>query len=439
MNFVDDTYRVTVNALPWRGYPQFVGAVLVAVDRPIGQMGNYHLAAGANSPVDNGRASAAAIGGPSGTVAAPAIDIDDQNRPAERRLRHRLRRAPVGRRHDSATANERDKDHTHARYQSSVAAASSLWAERPSQPARSGVAATLPPPGASCSPSDRCRRRRGMWCTSPEPTAGSQFPAPAAPTSYDFPDNLAPEGKTTYVFGFRDVTGYSDQQVQDQKGKTQICAPLLWFDEYQAALANDVQVTVTNLGMQVRPDLTDGHTLHWHGFRNAAPFYDGVPEMSVSIPIGRDLTYFYQPKDPGTYMYHCHFEDVEHVQMGMTGPLFVRPRQNGTVLGGFNKFAYNDGDGSTGYDREFALLLTEMYLESHWQDAHIQQPLWDQYHADAWFINGRSYPDTLEPTTGFYGPTGSRPTGIAVGTRTPGRTRASPRRRASATSRFRRS
>ena len=80
VNFVDDTYRVTVNALPWRGYPQFVGAVLVAVDRPIGQMGNYHLAAGANSPVDNGRASAAAIGGPSGTVNAPAIDIDDQAR-----------------------------------------------------------------------------------------------------------------------------------------------------------------------------------------------------------------------------------------------------------------------------------------------------------------------------------------------------------------------
>ena len=71
------------------------------------------------------------------------------------------------------------------------------------------------------------------------------------------------------------------------------------------------------------------------------------------------------------------------------------------------------GGGQLG--REFALLLTEMYLESHWQDAHIQQPLWDRYHADAWFINGRSYPDTLEPTTGFYGPTGPRPTGIAVG------------------------
>ena len=65
-------------------------------------------------------------------------------------------------------------------------------------------------------------------------------------------------------------------------------------------------------------------------------------------------------------MYHCHFEDVEHVQMGMTGPA-LRPAaaERHASLGGFNKFAYNDGDGSTGYDREFALLLTEMYLESH--------------------------------------------------------------------------
>ena len=29
-------------------------------------------------------------------------------------------------------------------------------------------------------------------------------------------------------------------------------------------------------------------------------------------------------------MYHCHFEDVEHVQMGMTGIVFVRPLQDGT-------------------------------------------------------------------------------------------------------------
>jgi parallel beta-helix repeat protein len=81
VNFVDDSYRVSINALPWRGYPQMVGAVLVAVDLPIGQMGNYHLDTG-SSAIDNGRPSASAIGGPTGTVNSPAIDIDDQARPA---------------------------------------------------------------------------------------------------------------------------------------------------------------------------------------------------------------------------------------------------------------------------------------------------------------------------------------------------------------------
>ena len=55
-----------------------------------------------------------------------------------------------------------------------------------------------------------------------------------------------------------------------------------------------------------------------------------MPELSLAVPIGRDFTYFYRPHDAGTYMYHCHFEDVEHVQMGMTGMVFVRPKQNRT-------------------------------------------------------------------------------------------------------------
>ena len=30
-------------------------------------------------------------------------------------------------------------------------------------------------------------------------------------------------------------------------------------------------------------------------------------------------------------MYHCHVEAAEHMQMGMLGNLFVRPRQNKTA------------------------------------------------------------------------------------------------------------
>ena len=99
-------------------------------------------------------------------------------------------------------------------------------------------------------------------------------------------------------------------------------------------------------------------------------------------------------------MYHCHVEDVEHVQMGMTGMIFVRPRQNGnTSSSPSGKYAYNDGDGSTGYDREFAMFMSEVWAEAHWADAHIQLPEWSDYRADFALLNGRVYPDTLLPST----------------------------------------
>ncbi len=115
------------------------------------------------------------------------------------------------------------------------------------------------------------------------------------------------------------------------------------------------------------------------------------------MPAGRFFTYVYRPREPGTYMFHCHVEDVEHVHMGMTGPVFVRPLQDGQSFGGFTRFAYNDGDGSTGYHREFAMFLSEIWAEAHWADAHIQLPEWSDYHVDFALLNGRVYPDTLAP------------------------------------------
>jgi FtsP/CotA-like multicopper oxidase with cupredoxin domain len=216
----------------------------------------------------------------------------------------------------------------------------------------------------------------------------------AAPADLPFfPDPLAPSPFNTYVFGFRNVTGMTDAQVTAQRGHAQISAPMLSFDE-----EDDIYITLTNLGLQQRPDLFDGHTLHWHGFVNAIPLFDGVPELSLAVPVGRDFTYFYRPHDAGTYMYHCHFEDVEHVQMGMTGMVFVRPKQNGnTSLYRSGKFAYNDGDGSTGYDREFAYMITELWSAAHYRDAHIQVNDWTDYDPSFWLLNGRAYPDTLEP------------------------------------------
>ena len=209
-----------------------------------------------------------------------------------------------------------------------------------------------------------------------------------------FPDPLADRAnKTTYAFCFRNVTGLDRSQVAAQKGNTQICAPLFY-----STVGEEIWVELTNLGLQLRPDLVDGHTLHWHGFRNAIPFYDGVPESSISVAIDHDFTYVYRPQDSGTYMYHCHFEDVEHVTMGMHGIVFVKPAPGDTT---FPKQAYgaHDGDtaGDTRYDREFAIMLSEIDTRAHFGDAHIQATDWTDFHADFWTMNGRAFPDTLEP------------------------------------------
>jgi FtsP/CotA-like multicopper oxidase with cupredoxin domain len=241
--------------------------------------------------------------------------------------------------------------------------------------------------------------------------APGTVPNPANTGTLLLPDPLAPPPFTMWGFGFRNVTGLSASQIQAQRGKFQAPAPMLWFNE-----GEEVRIVLRNLGLTVRPDLTDSHTIHWHGFRNAIPLFDGVPEVSIAVPIGRDFTYFYRPEDPGTYMYHCHFEDTEHVSMGMTGIVFVRPAQNAgnpglaipqaRVAGGAPTapmgYAYNDGvdptDGrSTAYDREFGMFLSEAWAQEHFDGAHIQEHDWSEYKPDLWFLNGRAYPDTLEP------------------------------------------
>jgi FtsP/CotA-like multicopper oxidase with cupredoxin domain len=213
------------------------------------------------------------------------------------------------------------------------------------------------------------------------------------------PDSYAEAPFTTYIFGFRNVTQLDPTQRQNQKNKAQHNAPFFWLDQYDPSDPKDFKMQLTNLGLQLRPDLTDAHTLHWHGFRNVIPFFDGEPTGSVSVPVGQFFTYVYRPRDPGTYMYHCHVEDIEHVTMGMTGIVFVRPLQNGTNIGGFTKFAYNDGDGSTGYDREYAMFLSEIWNQGHWGDAHIQESQWYNFKADFSLLNGRVYPDTLLPNS----------------------------------------
>ncbi len=183
-------------------------------------------------------------------------------------------------------------------------------------------------------------------------------------------------------------------------------APTIVVDE-----GDELFLSLTNVGMAMRPDLFDPHTVHWHGFPEAAAIFDGVPDASISINMAATLTYYYKANDAGTYMYHCHVEATEHMQMGMLGSLFVRPRQNklpaGTLLTAKDgtvfthqtgyTYAFNDGDGSTRYDVDYPVQIGSFDPDFHDASFNVQ-PLPFAGMKDKYFmLNGRGYPDTANP------------------------------------------
>ncbi len=221
-----------------------------------------------------------------------------------------------------------------------------------------------------------------------------------------------------------------------------IPAPLIAFDE-----DDEFFLTLTNVGMIMRPDLFEQHTVHFHGYPNASSFYDGVPDASVAINIGGSFTYYYLSPDAGTYFWHCHITPPEHLQMGMVGQLYVRPRQNrvpsgaslyaalqqqnglGTAvdlrtacnpaadilcsatmpavntgvtqsvdkLGNSQKYTYNDGDGSTAYDVEYPLQIHGFDPNFHFVGMTFNPEAFVDMKDKYFLLNGRSYPDTASP------------------------------------------
>jgi FtsP/CotA-like multicopper oxidase with cupredoxin domain len=226
-----------------------------------------------------------------------------------------------------------------------------------------------------------------------------------------------------------------------------IPAPLMAIDE-----DDEFFLTLSNVGMIMRPDLFEQHTVHFHGYPNASAFYDGVPDASVAINIGGSFTYYYLAPDAGTYFWHCHITPPEHLQMGMVGQIYVRPRQDrvpantslyaslqaqqtdlrtacnpavdilcsnplppsnsvthvnniftkppplglyGTAVQGPTLYAYNDGDGSTAYDVEYPLQIHGFDPNFHFVGMTFNPEGFADMKDKFFLLNGRSYPDTV--------------------------------------------
>lgn len=213
------------------------------------------------------------------------------------------------------------------------------------------------------------------------------------------------DGKQLYTFGFSDLTGtLPGTGTVDARLDKGILAATQPAPTIELKEGQKVYLTLTNVGMVLRPDLFDPHSVHFHGFPNAAAIFDGLPEASIVINMGGSLTYFYNIVEPGTFIYHCHVEATEHMEMGMLGQLFVTPAQDGQsfeypVASGktYTKFVYNDGDGSTGYDKSYALQLGSFDHVFHEEHIAVQPLPFAALTSPYTFINGRGYPDSVNP------------------------------------------
>ena len=206
------------------------------------------------------------------------------------------------------------------------------------------------------------------------------------------------DGSELYTFGFGNRTGALPATIiSDGILNNEWPGPTIELEEGQ-----EFYLSLTNVGTTMRPDLFDPHTVHFHGFPNAASVFDGVPEVSVSINMGGTLTYYYNIVEPGTYLYHCHVEATEHMEMGMLANLYVHPRQDrlgiagdagsdgiiGTAddnidsataaprFGGSGPagYVYNDGDGTTAWDVEKAIQLAGFDSDFHEQQHRSAAP-----------------------------------------------------------------
>jgi FtsP/CotA-like multicopper oxidase with cupredoxin domain len=245
---------------------------------------------------------------------------------------------------------------------------------------------------------------------------------------------LVPDVQAVDGVAGKELTGHVDARLIMDVGvlNGNIPAPMIAIDE-----GDELFLTLTNVGMVMRPDLFEQHTVHFHGYANASSYYDGVPDASLAINIGGSFTYYYLAPEAGTYMWHCHISPPEHLQMGMVGQLYVRPRQDAVAAGDSLRaasiaanastqldtkcvstdlmcstqtpptntvarvanrmYAYNDGDGSTAYDVEYPIQLMGFDPNFHFVGMTFNPESFADNKDKFFLMNGRSYPDTINP------------------------------------------
>ncbi len=158
------------------------------------------------------------------------------------------------------------------------------------------------------------------------------------------------------------------------------------------------------------------HTIHLHGVDH--PYLkangegnDGVPETSEKMVMpGKTHTYEIKPRQPGSFVYHCHVQPHVHIMMGLAGMFIVEENRPDnwvqTLNVGAGQVRAPAKAVSERYDKEYDLIYFDVDRElgnivQQSNDprvlARVMHQEYNLTHAmpEYFLLNGRSFPYTV--------------------------------------------
>lgn len=119
---------------------------------------------------------------------------------------------------------------------------------------------------------------------------------------------------------------------------------------------------------------TIAHTVHFHGWHDfmADLNGNGMIHSEMVVPPGETKVFTWTAAPAGSFIYHCHFETPEHMEMGMSGMFIVE-----------------DPAETDKPDKEFTYVLDEWAIHEEETPRHGNMPAYNYF-----TMNGKSFPLT---------------------------------------------
>lgn len=118
------------------------------------------------------------------------------------------------------------------------------------------------------------------------------------------------------------------------------------------------------------------HTVHFHGADTPFDMDGAETTQANGIPNGETFIYEFYARVPGTHWYHCHYQTLTHLDMGMYGAFIVEPKKAEKVK----------------FDKEAILFLDEWKVGEDKDNIAVQNN-WP-YGYNYFTINGKAFPIT---------------------------------------------